>query len=295
MREEKRALSDGGGVLPPEVSAHLIELEVTETQVTDARSKLRHKRAEEFLGSIPDRSKLQLNGSYTQLLLGALNKLFEDVFTSVAFQAALACGFFLVIEKAEQQALAESGAPIDRQKEFDDYMKNLNAFFAPTSIKLLKNLIQVLSFDVTNSSPVDWEKVPSDSTFSSVVHPGEMKPDEWPKYRYMLLELWTPTNQQVSEARDKERDICRGQVFNSLLAGNIKKACIEFNIPESDLTPAQREKATKRTYEALKKFQEGLGVKTSCQWDIDRYKINPLPLSDDESLEESQDVIGAEN
>lgn len=295
MREEKRALSDGGGVLPPEVSAHLKELEVTETQVTEARSNLRLKRAEEFLGSIPDRSKLQINGCYTQLILGVVKRLFEDVFTSVAFQAALACGFFLVMEKAEKQALEDSEGTIDRKNEFDSYMKNLNAFFAPTSIKLLKNLIQVLSFDVTNGSPVDWEKVPSDSTFSAVVHPGEMKPDEWPKYRYMLLELWNPLNPQVSAARNQECDICRAQVFNSLLAGNIKKACIECNIPESDLTSDQREKATKRTYEALKKFQEGLGVKTSCQWNIDRYKINPLSLSGDESVEESQDIIGAES
>ena len=55
------------------------------------------------------------------------------------------------------------------------------------------------------------EASPDEGHFGVVVFRGEMKPDEWPKYRYVLLELWRPNDATVEEVRKTERDLCRRQ------------------------------------------------------------------------------------
>jgi hypothetical protein len=190
-----------------------------------------------------------------------LDDLYDDVFTSVAFQAALVCGYFLVVEKAERLASERGATLVPRAQSFAEYIESLNAFFVPTTLPRLKNLLKVFFYDVEGERAEVWKPIPTGETFGVVVFRGEMKPDEWPKYRYVLLELWRPNDAIVEEVRKAERDLCRRQAFESLHARRARETCVELRKNEEDLTDPEWKEIFDRSFKALEGLLRNLGVK----------------------------------
>lgn len=99
-----------------------------------------------------------------------------------------------------------------------------------------------------------------------------MKPDEWPKYRYLLLELWRSTDPIVEEIRQGERNTCREQAFDSLHTRWIKDLCVELRKNEQDLTEIEWEGVFQRSYEAFDALLKSLCVTSDDRWTKGQWK-----------------------
>ena len=127
----------------------------------------------------------------------------------------------------------------------------------------LKTLLKVFFYDVEGDRAEEWKLVPSVDTFGEVVYHGEMQPNEWPKYRYILLELWHSTDQFIEEIRKSERDECRTQVLKSLHNRRCSDLCRELGKNEQDLTDADWTGIFDRSYKAFDGLLRNLGLKAA--------------------------------
>ena len=262
MIDAERKAKDARSPLAPEIQSILGHLRGTEQSVEATRQHLLKRRAELYVDAIPDKSKLKnADGDVSKNLRKPLDDLYDDVFTSVAFQAALVCGYFLVIEKAERIAGERTATLMPRAQSFPEYIESLNAYFVPATQPRLKNLLKAFFHDVEGERAEEWKPVPTGDTFGVVVFRGEMKPDEWPKYRYVLLELWRPTDPIIEEVRKGERDLCRRQAFESLHARRAREACVDLRKNEQDLTEDEWRGIFERSYKAFDGFLRNLGLR----------------------------------
>jgi hypothetical protein len=111
-------------------------------------------------------------------------------------------------------------------REKAEYLNSLNAWFTAASEGNLRRIFNVFLGKTTGSAAGATLKVNDNAfTLRKIVIPGELKPDEWPRFRYVLLEMWTSQDpvlkQLISDARTKCRhedakflrswsDSCRG-------------------------------------------------------------------------------------
>ena len=260
VREEQGVI-DAGGVLPPGTKAVLDQLRMTQQQITEICSKFVQKRGQLFFEDFSEMNKLKASGAeLSEVLEKVLKNLYGNVFLSIAFQAAAVCGFFLVVEKAEEQVAKDGGVVIDRPSVWKEYIECLNRFFCPNSPASLRNLVTALFHDVEGSKPFQWTPVKSSTTFDRVVARNEMKPDEWPKYRYLMLELWEPTQKEVQFARSAEREYCRAQVARALNDRYLGQACEKHHKAEKDLSTTEHEEVFNETFNAFDRFLINLGI-----------------------------------
>ena len=234
----KSANEGGFSTDVPQIEAIAKRLDGTAQRVESAINEFRTERAELCLKELTEKGQLRDdNKKYSTGIVRWFNDLYQNVTTTVAFQAAIVCGFFTEIEKASAKANIQEGEPIDVKAAFDDFVSQLNAFFVPTSIAHLKRVIRVFSGEPAGERPAEWRIAPSTQTFGAVVHRGEMQPDQWPKYKYLLIELWKPDSQfgLLAETVEFERDACRKQVFSSLYHHNKNAYCRENAKFEEDL------------------------------------------------------------
>lgn len=263
MIDEERKAKNSDSPLAPEIQSILTTLRGTEKSIEATRQTLLKRRAGLYVEGISDKNKLKnAEGDVSTNLRKLLDDLYDDVFTTVAFQAALVCGFFLVVEKGERLARERGVTAAPRTQCFREYMDSLNAFFVPGTMSRLKSLLKVFFCDMQGERAAEWKPVPTMETFSVVVYRGEMKPDEWPKYRYVLLELWRPSDPTVDEVRKIERDICRRQAFEALHARRVREACVELRKNEQDLTVSEWEGVFTQSFAAIQGLLRNLGVKT---------------------------------
>ena len=256
MADKKKTAA--GSQLPPALLAIINSLAATNTLVGDVQKELRSARTEQFIAGIGDKHKFKLeDGTVAPLLQRALDELYENTFTTGAFQAALVCGFFMVLELAEEAARGQD-VTIDRAAAFSDYIDSLNKFFAPTTAAKLRSLLRVFLYDLPNELKHDSKGIPDNQRFGEVVFRGEMKPDEWPKFRYLLLELWSPTDTYIRAVQLAQRDICRAQVFKSLLRHNTERYCESHHKAEQDLLKSEMDSVWESTYEAFTGLQHNL-------------------------------------
>lgn len=273
MSNLERKAKERDAALAPELHTTLIRLRGTEQAAEAARQKLLTRRAELYVYDIPDKSKLKnVDGAVSKNLLKLLDDLYDNIFTSIAFQAALTCGYFLVIEKAERLA-ADRGVHLpSRATTFQEYLSGLNEYFFPSTLPRLKALIRTFFHDLEGERAEDWKSIPTRDTFGSVIFRGEMKPDEWPKYRYLLLELWRPTDLVIDEVRKGERDTCRRQAFDSLHSSRVKELCVELRKNEQELTSPEWEEVFQKSYLAFDALLKNLGLPSDERWTKDQWR-----------------------
>lgn len=268
MLGKERLAADAGGALAPEVDAALASLRSTQSSAEEFRRKLYELRAKKFVASVTDQAKLKDSRGGYGAVAKRLNRTFDDVFFTQAFQSALVCGFFQVYESAVQSS---EGLPPDRDTAFTDYLNRLNEFFKPTTAVRCRDLLSVFDLDLEGERVDEWKVSGAECSFRQVVARGEMKPDEWPKYRYLLLELWSSAAGEVKAARDKELLTCRVQVFSALYKRNMDEKCSELSKKIDDLSPVEVGAVASRTFSAINGLLSNLGVPQADRWSKEDY------------------------
>jgi hypothetical protein len=158
----------------------------------------------------------------------AIDRLFENVFSTVAFQTAVVCTY------AEAIQIGFGGIQHSTPALLDEYVEAINGLLRPRNISDLKNLMHTFEGELVVEPEVKLTS--GGPTFRQVVLPGELQPAEWPKYRYLLLELWKPAAPELQAVVNTDRLNARTAVAQSLYRRRLAIHCEEHRIDEADLT-----------------------------------------------------------
>lgn len=217
-------------------------------------------------------------------LLSAIGTLYRQYFTSVAMQAALVGTFFGEVERAERRP----GTSINREAEFGRYMGQISRFFRPSNKKGLERLLGVFQGEVVPTSDDPWRTIPSDKTFRKVVFTGEMQPDQWPKLRYLMLELWEPGGTSLASQVVTEVQVCRQQIIEQLFARARAQEASARGVPEDDLSTTDLEALADGCVEALTHLVSNLGAHTSISREEAKgWALGPPAVAQDENGDSS--------
>ena len=136
------------------------------------------------------------------------------VFGTVAFQTALV---YTLVDMAEACSEKLSDEVID------EYIQGINHFFAPTTDAALRNLVGVMAGSLVESGD-QLDIAQTNTTFREVVYPGgEMQPDEWPKYRYLILETWKSKNPTFAQKISDEITKLRAEILDKAVDSEVKR------------------------------------------------------------------------
>ncbi len=247
----------------PEIEASSRRLDATATRIADTVARLHRERAQRLLGDINDKKPIRTeDGEIHPKMVEWCNRLYDELFSTVAFQAALVCGFLGFVERAErklQKGDFDGQPPVDRDQAFDEYMSQLNQFFVPRSIPQLKKVIRVFSGELADDKEL-WAIRPSNQTFRNVVYRAEMQPDQWPKYRYLLLEIWQPAHPALAQVVADERAECRAEVFSALHDHYETGYCRENAKLKDELTRQERTDIFNQTFEPYNGLLRNIGA-----------------------------------
>lgn len=247
----------GGEV--PEIRESLRRLEATSERIQHALSGFRRERASSYFDKVSDKRFLKdASGSIHERLVEWINGVYDNIFFTVAFQAAIICGFFGLVEKAGEavrKAPADS-EPLHRSELFKEYLEQLGAFFVPRTFHQLSRLIHVLSGEPRSD---DWRISQTNYTFRNVVYRGEMQPDQWPKYKYILIELWKPSHPVLRSCVEAERDNCRRQVFSALHEHYRTNYCSDNRKLDDELTAEEKREIFEKAYDAYNGLLRNVG------------------------------------
>lgn len=270
----------------PEIQASLSRLNATAERIVEAVKRLHKDRAERFFSDMTDKKVVRgEDGHIHPKMIDWCNQLYDNVLETVAFQAALVCGFQGILEKLQRKSKAHE---VSKNVAFQEYITQLNQFFCPRTPAQLKRLIRVLNGEVADGEL--WTIRPSNQTFRSVVFRAEMQPDQWPKYRYLLLEIWRPTDAVLQEIVFQERDECRREIFVALHATFENTFCQEHKKLREELSKDERKQVFNHAYDTYSSMLKNLGsdslVKTSMQ-----QALSDIPETEQDTTDES---IGVE-
>jgi hypothetical protein len=187
-------------------------------------------RALFLLDALSAQAKKQVihNGVVAKPIRDAIDRMFENVFSTVAFQTAMVCTY------AEAMKIAFDGIQHSTAALLDEYIEAINSLLRPKKITELQSLLH--TFEGALAVEPEVKLTSGGPTFRQVVIPTEMQPAEWPKYRYLLLELWMPTVPELKKVVDNDRASARAEVAQALYRRRIKAHCEENRLDETNLT-----------------------------------------------------------
>ena len=196
-----------------EIKTLIERLSLENAAVERTKTELLSSRANKFIHNLKDKSNFfKIDEPIPADIRSFVDRLYMNVLSTVAFQTALVSTFIGLFEQQYGLNFWDD-KEIDLQGELDNYLSSIEKLFAPTSTSAFRHLVAVFEGRLDKQDEI-WKIAPSNNTFRKVVYPEEMKPDQWPKYRYLLLELWQPLAVQLRDARDREVDKCRHQVMH---------------------------------------------------------------------------------
>ena len=231
------------GEYPPELASLLKEFKTTKGRLEQYQKQFGENRTRKLLSAIPQ-SKV------VSVIVAAINTLYRTVFTTQAFQTALFLSFFTTMEKYNGDARLEG---TDKETElFTEYLEGLNGFFQPKTESETKRLLLAFSGSVSGSFGSESMKiVESDYTLRRIVIHRELKPDEWTKFRYILLELWKSADPKLQQIVDDYVAACRVDVLNALYRRDLDRYCRDQGIDPSAVKPKIKERVSKQ---AMKEY-----------------------------------------
>ncbi|AUS99603.1 hypothetical protein CLI64_03925 [Nostoc sp. CENA543] len=221
----------------PEIQAITQRLDATAKRLNDAIEDFRYERANLCIKSISDKSAIRdSEGKISYGVIQWFNELYDNVLTTVAFQSGLICGFWGEIEKITIKLGEEY---IDIKQCLGEYIQQLNNFFIPNSSSQLKKLVSIFKGEIIGNIS-DWKITQTNHTFRNVVYRGEMQPDQWTKYKYLILEIWHPTNEFLANTLNEEIEKCREQIFPALYNLYTTDYCKENSKLEGNLSENEK-------------------------------------------------------
>lgn len=193
----------------PEIEATRLTIDTLNEQRKGVIRSLKDKRCANFYEHLKGgefKAILKAGTSQTHLQ-NLTDELIGKVFSTIAFQAALVMTF---IDSTE--AALDDGCTASSEELFKEYLDNLNKFFTPVRDVDVVRLSDIFMGKLTVSEGV-MTLAPNNTGFKDIVHPGlEMQPDEWPRYRYLILEIWRPKNKMFANKLNEEREMLRQQI-----------------------------------------------------------------------------------
>ena len=207
------------------------------------------------------KKKVITDGAVVKPLRDAIDRLFENVFSTVAFQTAVVCTYVEAVERAFG-SIKKSTPEL-----LAEYINALNSLLCPKTQDDLKSLMGTFEGELRIEDG-GVKLVPGGPTFRKVVLPGELQPAEWPKYRYLILELWKPTNEGLRGLIESDRENCRRSVAQSLMRRQVAEYCDEHRMTDVELDDTTRTTIRDKSKASYEEFLAG----------VVRKKIN-LPVS----------------
>lgn len=277
-------LEDGrfSSVDVPQIRAVQKDLQDTAKRRGKTEESLRQYRGVEYFSRISGKTKLYDDDN--QLVSPVrmwLNDMYAKVFSTVAFQSAIVCGFIHATENVSGR-LTNHENDLDIEAELSNYLQCLSELFRPTTLPRLKRVIAVFDGEVIGDVPREWKTVESKTSFRNVVYRGEMQPDQWPVYRAILLEIWTPNDSALSEFIFSEREICRAQVFESVHKSYRLDFCRENSRPEDSLTAEEKREVLDAAFAAQIGLLKNLGVTDLPNKSAMKELVDAAPPSDND-------------
>ena len=278
LREKLKSRAFGGEAT--KVEEIINNLDSTARQIEQAVDWFRRERAANFLQKVSDKSRLRDGNGYFQKVVGFISHLYDNVLSTVAFQTAVMASFFSAIEQTTTIIRDVGGENADVTIEFASYLQAIDSFFIPESSAHFRRMIEVFAGNL-DSDFENFRVTRTPFTFREVVYPAEMQPDQWPKYRYLILEIWQPVSATVRDVVARERDLCRAQVFASLEARKREDYLRSESKREEDLDHAERETIMKLAHEAFCTLLKSLGVERANR--PTRLQLTALSATDNEA------------
>ncbi|RZM78647.1 DNA sulfur modification protein DndB [Leptolyngbya iicbica] len=220
----------------PELESIADQLDGTARRIDDSIHDFHIDRATNYISNVSD--KAQFKSDSGKLSIGFvrwLNDLYDNVYTTVAFQSALVCGFWGELEKANREILDSGGSLLDAGKAFSEFISQINDFFIPKTSAHFRRLVKVFTGELSGSI-AEWRVIQSNQAFRKVVYRGEMQPDQWPKYKYLMLEIWNPSDEYFRNLVHAERRKCRRAVMSSLYKFQKSTYCQQNMVREESLS-----------------------------------------------------------
>lgn len=226
----------GGGYKTdvPQIEEIAKRLDATSDRLMASIEGLKKERVSIFLDKIKDKSKLRENDTIHPKVVSWVNEFYENILTSLAFQSGILCGFFGELEKTNQQLEKEEKTILSTDLCFEELLNQINNFFTPKSSSQFKKMVRIFSGEIEGEI-TEWKIIKTPHTFRKIVYRGEMQPDQWPKYKYLILEIWRPSDKTLLENINDERDKCRKQIFSNLYNIYKKEYCINISKLEENL------------------------------------------------------------
>ena len=129
----------------------------------------------------------------------------------------------------------------------------MNEFFMPTASTQFRRLVRLFVGELEGEI-ADWKIAKSRHTFRQIVYRDEMQPDQWPKYKYLLLEIWRPENETLKASLDSERTQCRSQTFKGVHEAYKKDYLRDHTKNEDDLGKKDHKEIFDQAYDAFIAF-----------------------------------------
>ena len=216
----------------PEIEATKAAIENINHKREQVEKSLKELRAlhyfEQFKGTL--KSKLRKDGIVVKPIEEFVNRLMARVGGTVAFQTAL---IYTLVDMAES-----AGTQLD--DEFvGEYIQQINNFFAPTTDAALRSFVGVFEGGLTESDE-QLAIAETNTRFSDIVYTGEMQPDEWPKYRYLILEIWKSKSPAVAAKIEIEIKLLRLEIAEKVKDFEIKHYQEETGKLPGALTETER-------------------------------------------------------
>ena len=284
LSEELDDMHDSGKSVPELESLHQ-EFAEREKELDTKKKELGGARIERWFERL-DRKGQDLLKVPSVLL--ALDRLYTNTFVTSAFQSALMITFFAVIEATDRErGKPPVNAPALKQEDvhalFAEYMQQVNAFCAPDSEAGLVKLLSAMVGPVKQEKGV-VEVASSSSSLRAILIPGELKPDEWPKFRAILLELWKCSDESVARHAEEARAACRRDLAKNYLNRQLTDWARDHGVSVPKIPPAERDNLRKACAKAVVTALSAVGATISeaemLSWIPSQDAAVPEPVED---------------
>lgn len=251
-RKDKQSLKN-----LPRIEKVLNDLNDTKRRLEARIKELYCIRTELYVDCNKDKSKLKDDKGILDVIHKGVSQLYSNTFSTQAFQTALVCTFLSEIDHAKFR-----GIEINSKDEIHkEYLDQVNAFFHPRTLPGIRKLFSIFigKIEFDGNDNLTGALLDSIDNFKSVVSFQEMKPNSWPKYRYIMLEVWVPSNEELNEVVKKSIEICRVDIAQQIYSRALSQHATNKRIDISELTDEDKNTALKNSYFSFNEFLKNFG------------------------------------
>jgi len=254
LREERDEIRDSSGVVPPALEASFQEFEKKRSELEKLVDGFYFERSSKFMGCLSDQRAQEVDK--------AIRDIYRNTFTTEAFQLALVITFFEAVEKCQDKADRDDNEFSEQMIDsaLDNYFEQINKFFDPKKPGECWNIFRVFLGEVSGGNNSPAEVVRSSTCLKKILIPGELKPDEWPKFRYLLLELWNPSDPLIADYVRAQIDHLRLTAVSLYQDRELNYEAKRKGVRVSDLDDKLVEKIVTTAKDAFCKALKPLGV-----------------------------------